>query len=282
MRRLAECNRFDFRMETDLRRFYSPGALSSQVYDNLTKAEWESSQNDIPFYLAAARISPGSLLELGCGTGRLLFPLLATGSDISGLDASSAMLNIAKQKREQLPAALAQRLHLYEGDMSEFELNQEFALTLVAFRSFQLLLTVEAQRRCLICIRQHLASAGRVIINLFDPRYDLILPGKHPGVAPSRDVIHPVSGNHVLVETLERETDPITQTFKERWRFTETDSGGALIRQEEEQLQMRWTFRYEMRHLVESCGFVVAAEYSDFRRSAPAYGKEQIWVLRGS
>jgi hypothetical protein len=35
-----------------------------------------------------------------------------------------------------------------------------------------------------------------------------------------------------------------------------------------------------MRHLVESCGFVVEAEYSDFKRSGAAYGKEQIWVLR--
>jgi hypothetical protein len=41
----------------------------------------------------------------------------------------------------------------------------------------------------------------------------------------------------------------------------------------------RRTFRYEMRHLVESCGLVVEAEYSDFQRSSPEYGKEQIRVL---
>ena len=104
--------------------------------------------------------------------------------------------------------------------------------------------------------------------------------GTQKSVSPPKDLIHPLSGNHVLVETLERENDPLTQTFKERWRFTETDSRGALVLQKEAQLQMRWTFRYEMRHLVESCGFVVESEYSDFRRSAPQYGKEQIWVLR--
>lgn len=82
------------------------------------------------------------------------------------------------------------------------------------------------------------------------------------------------------METLERINDPVTQTFKEQWRFTETDPSGALIRKEEHQLQMRWTFRYEMRHLVESCGLVEEAEYSDFQRSPPAYGKEQIWVLK--
>jgi len=94
-----------------------------------------------------------------------------------------------------------------------------------------------------------------------------------------RDVIHPVSGNRVVVETLERVNDLLTQTFKERWRFTETDPNGEVVRQEEEYLELRWTFRYEMRHLVESCGLVVDAEYSDFQRSSPEYGKEQIWVM---
>jgi hypothetical protein len=41
---------------------------------------------------------------------------------------------------------------------------------------------------------------------------------------------------------------------------------------------MRWTFRYEMRHLLRLCGFRVLEEYSDFRKSPPSYGKEQVWV----
>ena len=51
-----------------------------------------------------------------------------------------------------------------------------------AFRSFQNLLTPEAQRRSLVCVRRHLASNGKAIINLFDPKYDLILPGRHESV----------------------------------------------------------------------------------------------------
>jgi SAM-dependent methyltransferase len=235
--------------------FYSQDGLLVEVYDNQTIAEWEASQNDAPFYLEEAKGAGGSLLELGCGTGRLLIPLLSTGLDVTGLDASAAMLEVAKRKREHLAPELASRLHLHQGDMSEFELGRQFALILIPFRSFQLLLSPEAQRRCFICVARHLAPNGRVIINLFDPRYDLILPLKQPGAAPPKDLVHPVSGNHVLVETLERVCDPLTQTFKEQWRFTETDSAGAVVHQEEHQLQMRWTFRYEMRHLVEKLRF---------------------------
>jgi ubiquinone/menaquinone biosynthesis C-methylase UbiE len=132
--------------------FYSQDGLLVEVYDNQTMAEWEASQNDLPFYLEEAKVAGGSVLELGCGTGRLLIPLLSSGLEVSGLDASAAMLEVARQKREHLSPELASRLHLHQGDMSEFELGQQFALILIPFRSFQLLLTPEAQRRCLICI----------------------------------------------------------------------------------------------------------------------------------
>ena len=44
------------------------------------------------------------------------------------------------------------------------------------------------------------------------------------------------------------------------------------------EMALRWTWRWELRHLLELCGFGVEAEYSNFARSAPAYGKELIMV----
>ena len=87
------------------------------------------------------------------------------------------MLAVARQKRKQLPAEVAKQLQLHHGDMCEFELGQQFAFIFVAFRLFQNLLTPEAQRQSLICVREHLSPDGKLFINLFDPRYDLILPG---------------------------------------------------------------------------------------------------------
>jgi hypothetical protein len=166
--------------------------------------------------------------------------------------------------------------------MSRFDLGRKFAFIFLAFRSFQILATPEAQRQCVACVREHLAPNGRVVINLFDPRYDWLLPGRQEKLIAPREFVHPVSGNRVLVETLERINDPVLQTFEERWRFTERGPAGEIIRQEEERLRLRWTFRFEMRHLVESCGLAVEAEYSDFHRSPPAYGKEQVWVLKAA
>jgi hypothetical protein len=45
-------------------------------------------------------------------------------------------------------------------------------------------------------------------------------------------------------------------------------------------MTLRWTYRWELRHLLEVCGFTVEAEYSDFTGAAPAYGEEMIVVAR--
>ena len=57
-------------------------------------------QNDIPFYLAQAQVASGSILEIGCGTGRVTIPLASAGFDIIGLDVSSSMLEEARRKAE--------------------------------------------------------------------------------------------------------------------------------------------------------------------------------------
>ena len=62
----------------------------------------------------------------------------------------------------------------------------------------------------------------------------------------------------------------------------EVDPGGKVLREEEEVLEMRWIYRWEMHYLFERCGFRVEAEYSDFARSPPAYGREQIWIATKS
>ena len=93
-------------------------------------------------------------------------------------------------------------------------------------------------------------------------------------------VLHPETWNPVRIEATDRTADIVAQVFEETWRFTELDGDGGAIRVEEEVLRMRWTYRNEMRYLLELCGFEVEAEYSDYFGSPPAYGKEQVWVAR--
>ena len=75
---------------------------------------------------------------------------------------------------------------------------------------------------------------------------------------------HPSTGHLVRVTAVERHTDPIAQILTEQWRFAELDHDGQVLREELENLALRWTYRYEMAHLLELCGFEPLAEYSDY------------------
>ena len=261
---------------TTSRRFYSLGGINAATYDLRT----ETPAGEIDFYVERARASGGPVLELGCGTGRITWPIARAGIPIVGLDIEQGMLERAEAKRRHEAAAASNHARFVRGDMSNFSLDERFALAIIPFRAFLMLLTVEAQQQTLECVRRHLAPGGKLIIDIFDPRYDLLAEEQF---TPRREVpaMHdPATGNTISVTVVERVNDRIRQRATERWIFREVAADGALVSEQEELLEIRWIFRYEMRHLFALAGFVVEEELSDYLGAPPAYGKEQIWVVR--
>ena len=265
-------------MKTEAPRFYSNPGLNIQTYD-LRCAESPALAGDLDFYVARARRAGGPVLELGSGTGRVAIALAVEGISVTGLDRSTAMIDIAEKRRALLPEPTAARIRYVHGDMADFSLEERFGMVVAAFRSFQSILEPTDQRRCLECVRRHLKPGGVLVLDLFDPRFEYLLPGGDPPRINER-VRLSGSGNEVGVGVEAREVDPLRQVVTERWRFVETDAFGRVVREEVETLRLRWTYRHEMRYLLELCGFDSAKEVSDFRASPPAYGKEQIWVAR--
>jgi len=258
------------------RPFYAENGLNAETYD----ARTGGFPGEIDFYVNRATASGGPVLEIASGTGRVSWPIARAGVPIVGLDLAPAMLRVAESKRAAESDAVNARVRLVRGDMTEFALDERFALAIIPFRAFQVLSTPDAQRKALACIRRHLLPNGRLIIDVFDPRLDLILPGRVARVAEMPSIKHPVSGNIVSIDFLERVNDTVAQHLVERWRFTARTADGEIVRQEIELLELRWSYRFEMMHLLELSGFAVEAEFSDFLGGAPAYGKEQLWVAR--
>ena len=259
------------------RPFYAAGGLNAETYD----ARTGGFPGEIDWWVRHAVASGGPVLELACGTGRVTWPIARSGVPAVGLDRSPAMLRAAEAKRAAEPRETSKQVRFVAGDMASFSLGETFALVIIPARAFQALLTVEQQRGALDCIHAHLRPGGRLQIDLFDPRLELLLPELPTPPSPHRgSVRHPVSGNVVSIDVLMRRNDPLTQVLRERWRFTETGSSGDVLRQEDEILELRWTYRQEMRHLLELCAFEVEGEFSDFQGGPPAYGREQIWVAR--
>ncbi len=115
----------------------------------------------------------GRALELGIGTGRLALPLAARGVDVSGIDASEAMVAKlrAKPGGEQIPVAI--------GDFADVGVDGRFSLIFVAYNTFFSLLDPETQRGCFERIAPHLAPGGRFVIEAFVPDPGRFERGQH-------------------------------------------------------------------------------------------------------
>lgn len=225
---------------------------------------------DVDFYRALAREAGGPVLELGCGTGRVLVPILEDGVDVTGLDASPAMLD---RLRRRVPADT----RLVCADMRDFDLGAaRFALVYSAFRPFQHLVEVEEQLRCLACVRAHLAPGGRFAFDVFKPRLEMLLAEEQ---AEAEDVRFEQDGEQVVRYATVRRDD-VAQTLRVSFRY-ERSAGGRVLGDDHAAFTMRWFHRFELLHLMARAGFEEVRIFGDFDRSAVGAESPAYVVLAG-
>jgi len=262
--------------------------LSVELYDRIYPGPLAGSPvaGDISFYLAQARKfagKGGKVLELAVGTGRVAIPFLHAGFQVTGVDLSPHMLRVCRRKAEAL--GLARGLALVRANMTGFDLGARFPLIIIPFRAFMHLFTPADQRACLECVRRHLAPGGRFIVDIFDPLLELCSPkyklgGGRPDEPREDRYPDPESGTTGIVRYLWRKNDPLRQILRELWEFELRDAQGRVLRRDRQTVTLRWTYRWEMRYLLELAGLDPVACYGDFRGGPPRYGAEQIWVAR--
>ena len=264
----------------NLRAFYEANSLHTEINDALGASLVAGSpvEGDTDFYRRLARETGGPILEVGCGTGRVATALATDGHEVVGIDLSGPMLDLAQQRRAALSADAAARLSFQPADLRTLDLGRDFALIVTPGRVFQFMLTSAAQREALTALRTHLRPNGRLVLDLFDPRLDLVVP-RAEATARGGELIHPTTGNRVTWEVTGRRPDPARQLVAENWKFSEIDGSGKVLRTATEQLTLRWSLRSEMRFLFELVGLAVVADYGDFSGGPPVYGREQVWVL---
>ncbi len=220
---------------------------------------------DIPFYVEEARRA-GSVLELGCGSGRILIPTAAAGVPITGLDLSDSMLARCREKLAAQPPDVRARVRLVHGSMTDFHLPEKFALVTTPFRAFQHLVSIDDQLACLRCVHRHLAPGGRLILDMFQT---------NPAAMSDPEWMR------------EREDTPETKlpdgrSFRRTARITAfhraeqmnevefavylTHPDGRTERYAES-FPFRYFFPKEVEHLLARAGFRVVAVYGDFNRS---------------
>lgn len=135
------------------------------LYDH----EYRRRRADVNFYRALAAAHGRHVLELGCGSGRVLEPLCRDGARVVGLDASQPMLRRCAERLARLRPAARARAHLARGDFRRFALARRFPLVICPFNAMMHLYTRDDFARFLACVRAHLAPSGIFAFDVLNP-----------------------------------------------------------------------------------------------------------------
>ena len=229
-------------------------------------------RQDVDFYVEEATRSRGPVLELGCGTGRILIPTARAGIAIAGLDGSREMLARCRQNLAAESPAVQRLVTLQQGDVRDFTLGQTYRLITAPFRVVQQLITVEDQLRFLAAARRHLVPGGRLVFDVFNP-YFSAMTGADGEEHEDTAALHLPDGR------------VFRRTFRiARVRWVEQTSEIELIYYVGDQryvqaFEMRWFLRAELEHLVARAGLKLVAIHGDFNRGPLVDGApEQIVV----
>lgn len=239
---------------------YEEYAFIADLYDYVVPYR---ERPDVDFYVDAAVESGGAVLEVGCGTGRVLIPTARAGVEIVGLDLSAHMLEVCRERLAHEPEEVRSKAKLVQGDMRAFELGRTFRLATIPFRPFQHLMTVEEQLACLGSIRRHLAVGGRLVFDLFNPSLEALTRdnlGEEIGDEPEFSA---PDGRKVVRRSRIVSRDYFNQVNHVELIYYVTHPDGR-----EERLvhafPMRYLFRFEAEHLLKRSGFEVEHLYADY------------------
>ncbi len=234
-------------------------------YDDFARfydLEYQRFTDDLDFYRRLADDAGSPILELACGTGRVLMHLARGGHTVTGLDISRPMLAIARSRLSAEAPEVQARVTIVEQDMRHFRLQGRFRLAILAINSFMHLMTKRDQERCLRCIRRHLEPGGLLVIDIFNP--ELALYDSSGRSFYERSMDDAATGGTVtkLVSTrIDRRRRVNHITFY----YDETVAGQQQIRHTAA-ISQHYLSHREMSGLLTTCGFAVQQVFGGFGR----------------
>lgn len=227
---------------------------------------------DLPFWLGLVQQTGDRLLELGCGTGRVLIPLAKVGYHTIGLDHDLAMLKfLLASNSQQIPT----KPLLVASDICQFHLAAQFPLIILPCNTYSAL-DGDHRNACLGCVRRHLIPGGIFAVSLPNPALLLSLPDwSAPEIED--EFIHPSTGNPVQVSSSWQRKKDI---FNVTWSYDHLFPDGKV-----EHLAVRVTHQLTTLETyvgeIERAGLWVRETYGDFDLSAYTADSPHLLLLVG-
>lgn len=211
---------------------------------------------DVDFYVRLAE-GAASVLELGCGSGRVLVALASAGVRASGVELERGMLDAARARA----AGAGVEVELIEADMARFDLGARFDRVVAPFASLYCLLTPERLASCLRSVRAHLAPGGLFAFDAYaaDDFHDHMRPEDYPDdrLEPVADIAHGGEALHVLERSRwDRDAQRVDATY-----VYLTESGAV---RHEQTIGHRYLRRPEIEPLLAQAGLALVSLHGDF------------------
>jgi SAM-dependent methyltransferase len=236
--------------------------------------EYAAHTTDLDFYREFAYQAGGPILELGCGSGRVLQALAVTGLELTGTDNSPSMLALARK-------ALDSDVRLVEcamdavGDCPDLR-NDHYWMAFSAINTFLHLPDATTQLRALEGLRRVVVQGGLLLLDLMtpDPHYLVGLDGR---------IVHELSATLANGDRLDkwaaRTHDLASQTIDTTVFFDTANATTGVVSRVSDHYLTRYIHVFELEHLLERAGWRLISLYGSYDLSPFSSESERMIAL---
>ena len=230
--------------------------------------------DDAAFYISLIPSPEATILELGCGTGRVLIPLVDHCSYIHGIDISEAMLAFCRKKLHATRVS-KKRAIVQAGDITDLNLKRTFDLITAPFRVFQNLETDEEVDGFFRTVRSHLSDIGTCILSAFKPLSKETMATDWAGEKENLSWEAPIEGGRIVCHDRRLRVDldrqiAYPELIYRRYR------GATLVDEAVLPLVMRYYYPDEFEKMIEDRGFRILGRWGGYEDEPYGEGPELV------
>ncbi len=252
--------------------------MNVQFYETIARfydAENADVTDDLVLYSELADEAGDPILDVGCGTGRVMLHLAQAGHRVVGLDGAEAMLARGQRKLD-LMGDLRARVRFVHGDVLETHLAGDFKLIVVPYNTFMNFSEQAEQLAALRRFREWVAPDGLLALDLPNAA-DTAATQDDGALVLERMFTEPETGHLVMQQSVSA-LDRAAQHLHITWIYDEIGEGGAVQRTLAP-LKLRYVFPGEMDLLLAATDWARVDFYGDYDREPFGDGSPRMIVI---